>query len=101
MECSGEVDHVGEVAEQWALARPDLDIEAIEIFGRILRSAALIRTAVRRAVTAYGVDDTEVAVLRALYRAEPSGPSTPTTLMRTLLVTSGGVSKVIDRLESR
>src|SRR5437016_2825201 len=101
MSFDGELDHVGEVAKQWALVRPDLDLEAIEILGRILRSAAMIRMTVKRTAAAYGIDETELSVLKALYRARLSGPITPTALIKTLLVTSGGVSKVIDRLEIR
>ncbi|WP_172649637.1 hypothetical protein [Rhodococcus opacus] len=38
---SDRVDGVGEIIRQWARTRPELDVSALEIFGRLHRSFLL------------------------------------------------------------
>lgn len=94
-------DHIDRVIEEWAHARPDLDMTPLEILGRIARIAGLFRAAGRRMVAQYGIDVNEWALLTALYRTQRAEGITPTALARSLLVTSGGVTRLIVRLRTR
>jgi DNA-binding MarR family transcriptional regulator len=94
-------DHIDRVIEQWAEARPDLDMGPLEILGRVARVSGLFRAASRPVIARYGIDNNEWALLVALYRTRQAGGITPTALAKSLLVTSGGVTRLIVRLRSR
>jgi DNA-binding MarR family transcriptional regulator len=94
-------DHAREIARTWARERPDLDpfdyllhIYLIRI-GRILE-----RAADQRSKGKFGLSIAEVRVLLALRRAGGNHVRRPTDLFHALLVTSGAITKNVDRLEA-
>ncbi|WP_235557993.1 MarR family winged helix-turn-helix transcriptional regulator [Sphaerimonospora mesophila] len=93
-------DHVDFVLEQWQKQRPDLDMSAMEVIGRLPRLMRFFTAALRRTFGAHGLDPASFDVLATLYRSEPRSLS-PADLMRASMVTSGAVTQRLDRLESR
>ena len=94
-------DAVDEILEQWQRERPDLDVAATGVFGRISRIAALVDQAMDRVFQPYGLTGGDFVVLAALRRSGKPYQLTPTALSRSMMVSSGGTTKRLDRLEAR
>jgi DNA-binding MarR family transcriptional regulator len=95
------VGHARDIADSWARERPDLDpldyllpIYLIRI-GRIVE-----RVGSQRSKRTFGLSGSEIRVLMALRRAGGDHARRPTDLFRALLVTSGAMTKTVDRLSA-
>jgi DNA-binding MarR family transcriptional regulator len=93
-------DHVQHIVEQWARERPDLDASPILVIGRLHRVAMALTTELVRVYGAHGLGEGDFDVLATLRRGGPPYELTPTDLVEQTMVTSGAVSKRLDRLES-
>jgi DNA-binding MarR family transcriptional regulator len=93
------VDWVGAVVDRWRAIRPDLDPSPMLIIGRIARLEALIGARLRRPFAAAGLADGDFDLLAALRRQGSPHEASPGELASAMLVTSGGTTKRIDRLE--
>jgi DNA-binding MarR family transcriptional regulator len=94
-------DAVDAIVEQWRRERPDLDPSAKEVTGRIIRLAGVFQTAFGEAYGALGIDETDYGFLAPLRRAGAPYQLTPTELARSRMLTSGGTTAAIDRLERK
>lgn len=94
-------DAVDGIVEQWREQRPDLDPSAKEITGRVIRLGEIFRARFADALQPFGLTGTQYGVLSALRRAGPPFTLTPTEVTRTQMLTSGGMTPVIDSLERR
>jgi DNA-binding MarR family transcriptional regulator len=92
-------DHTGRILAEWAREVPDLDTASIAVIGRILRSARLLEREIERELARFGLGVPEFNALSALRRVGPPYSLTPTELGRALLFTSGGLTKLLERLE--
>jgi DNA-binding MarR family transcriptional regulator len=92
-------DAIDSVIAQWRSERPDLDPSAKEVTGRIVRLGSLIGQAYAGAFATLGLGDGDYGVLVALRRAGEPHELTPTELARQRMMTSGGMTAAIDRLE--
>ena len=99
--CGMSRDAVDRIIEQWRTERPDLDVSAKAVTGRILRLASVIERRFDGAFGAEGLRDGDYGVLVALRRSGAPFELTPTDLARSQMMTSGGMTAVIDRLERR
>jgi DNA-binding MarR family transcriptional regulator len=95
------LDAVDAILDQWARERPDLDVTATGILGRISRIAALADQSMDRVFRPHGLSAGDFIVLAALRRSGKPYQLTPTALTRSMMVSSGGTTKRLDRLESR
>src|SRR6266513_298480 len=95
------VDAVDAMLEQWQRERPDLDVSATAILGRISRIAALVDQAMDRVFEPHGLTGGDFVVLAALRRSGKPYQLTPTALSRSMMVSSGGTTKRLDRLDAR
>jgi DNA-binding MarR family transcriptional regulator len=93
-----DLDHVGRIREQWLVERPDLDTTPMGIIGRLHRLADRLHTELRPVFAEAGLGDGDFDVLAALRRAGAPYELTPGELSATTLVTSGAVTKRVDRL---
>ena len=91
-------DAVDRIAEQWARERPGLDVGAILVVGRLHRAADLLDQRLRPVFAEAGLGNGDFDVLAALRRAGAPYRLTPTELAGTTMVTSGAVTKRVDRL---
>src|SRR5215207_7449192 len=94
-------DAVHLIVEQWRRERPDLDPAAKELTGRIIRLASLFQQAYGDVFEPLGLNDGDYGLLAALRRAGRPFELTPTELARHMMMTSGGMTAAIDRLERK
>ena len=94
-------DAVDAILDQWQRERPDLDVTTTGILGRISRIAALVDQAMDRVLEPHGLTGGDFVVLAALRRSGTPYQLTPTALSRSMMVSSGGTTKRLDRLEAR
>ncbi len=92
-------DGVGEIIRQWAQSRPELDVSALEIFGRMHRSFLLYRSRINGVFEQFGTNEAGFDVLACLRRAEPEFRRTAGELAKQTLVTTGGLTLRVNRLE--
>lgn len=91
-------DGVDRIAAQWAVERPDLDHGPMMVIGRIHRVAALLELGLRPPFAAEGLSNGDFDVLASLRRAGAPYRLSATGLTDTMMVTSGAVTKRVDRL---
>lgn len=91
-------DRIDGIVEQWQRERPELELEPLAIVGRLLRAADLANSALGRGVAELGLQPGWFDVLAALRRAGPPYALNPAQLLKTMMVTSGGLTKRLDRL---
>jgi DNA-binding MarR family transcriptional regulator len=91
-------DRIDGIVEQWQRERPELELEPLAIVGRLLRAADLANSALGRGVAELGLQPGWFDVLAALRRAGPPYALNPAQLLETMMVTSGGLTKRLDRL---
>jgi DNA-binding MarR family transcriptional regulator len=94
-------DAVDAIVEQWRRERPDLDASAKHVTGRVIRLAALFQSAYAEAFAPLGLNEGDYGVLATLRRAGAPHRLTPTDLARQQMMTSGGMTAAIDRLERK
>ena len=92
-------DAVDRIAEQWARERPDLDVGPMLVIGRLHRLAELLDQGLRPVFAEAGLGNGDFDVLASLRRSGPPYRLSPTQLSATTMVTSGAVTKRVDRLE--
>lgn len=96
-----KLDAVDRIIEQWEAERPDLDPSGKEITGRIVRLANLMQRRFGEAFEALGLSEGDYGLLVPLRRAGEPFELTPTALARTRMITSGGLTPALDRLQRR
>ncbi len=94
-------DHVDHIVEQWERERPELDPSAKQITGRVVRLASLFELAFGEEHSRHGINNGDFGVLAALRRAGAPFAVTPTELANTMMMTSGGMTSALDRLERK
>jgi DNA-binding MarR family transcriptional regulator len=92
-------DHLDRIVEQWRRERPDLDAEAIGTLGRVFRTAQLADAALSGPMRGLGLEPGWFDLLAALRRAGEPFELNPTALRRATMLSSGGMTKRLDRLE--
>lgn len=96
-----ERDAVDVIVGQWRSERPDLDPSAKEITGRVIRLSALFQQALADEFAPLGINGSDHGLLTALRRSGSPFALSPTELARQRMMTSGGMTAAIDRLERK
>ena len=97
----GAGDHVDRIIAEWAREQPDLDTSAIALIGRVMRASRLLQFEVERSLSMFDLTVNEFNALNALRRAGRPHKLSPTDVGVSLLFSSGGLTKLLERLESR
>ncbi|MET7667710.1 MarR family winged helix-turn-helix transcriptional regulator [Micromonospora luteifusca] len=93
-------DAVDAIISQWRDERPDLDdLLPMEVFGRVYRVAAAIGDRMERAYQRLGIGRGEFDVLATLRRSGEPFNLSPKQLSDTLMLTTGGMTGRLDKLE--
>ncbi|MFE5733582.1 MarR family winged helix-turn-helix transcriptional regulator [Streptomyces sp. NPDC056528] len=92
-------DPVDAITDQWAAVRPDLDTVPMAVFGRIFRLADTMGDRVGKAYAPHGMARGEFDVLATLRRSGKPYTLSPRELSATLMITTGGMTGRLDRLE--
>jgi DNA-binding MarR family transcriptional regulator len=94
-----ERDGVDLILEQWRRERPDLDPSPIGVIGRISRLARELEQRLEPVYREHGLEPGWYDVLATLRRAGPPYRLRPTEFTSSLMLTSSGTTKRLDRLE--
>jgi DNA-binding MarR family transcriptional regulator len=92
-------DGVDLILEQWQRERPDLDASPIGVVGRISRLARELEQRLEVVYREHGLEAGWHDVLATLRRSGPPYRLRPTEFTSTLMLTSSGTTKRLDRLE--
>ena len=93
--------HTREIAESLERGRPDLPLSNYLHLLYVERLGRIVDTVYdRNWRTNFGISGADMRVLFALRRSGPDYALRPTQLFRALLVTSGAMTKQVDRLEA-
>ncbi|MFE7468930.1 MarR family winged helix-turn-helix transcriptional regulator [Streptomyces sp. NPDC057499] len=92
-------DHVARIQAEWARERPDVDVSPQGVIGRLHRLAGLLTEQLCLVYRRYGLNEGEFDVLAALRRAGEPFERAPGELAAFTMVTTGAMTKRIDRLE--
>ncbi|WP_040736149.1 MarR family winged helix-turn-helix transcriptional regulator [Nocardia tenerifensis] len=93
-------DPVDVIIGQWRRERPDLELEAMAILGRLARLLIVGQRVVESVFTAHGLQRGEFDVLAALRRSGEPYELNPSVLADTLMLSRAGMTGRLDRLES-
>ncbi|MEU6756347.1 MarR family transcriptional regulator [Streptomyces sp. NPDC046685] len=92
-------DAVDAITAQWHVVRPDLNTEPMAVFGRIYRIARAMGDEMERAYARFGISRGEFDVVATLRRSGPPYTLSPRQLSATLMLTTGGMTGRLDKLE--
>jgi len=91
-------DVIDALITAWEETRPDLDPAPLAVIGRVLVLAAHLERSVESTLRPHKLSLGQFDILATLRRHEPAGGLTPTVLLRSVLLTSGGMTSRLDRL---
>ncbi|BBC36324.1 hypothetical protein SGFS_076180 [Streptomyces graminofaciens] len=92
-------DPVDAIVDQWAAVRPDLDTTAMEVFGRVYRLSRVLGDRMEKEYARFGISRGEFDVLATLRRSGEPYTLSPRQLSATLMLTTGGMTGRLDKLE--
>ena len=95
-----EPDHVDHVREMWARQWPELDTWPVAVVARVGRLARYFDQGLERMFAEHGLRRESWDALASLRRAGPPYRLRPTDFAATLMLTSSGTTKRLDRLEA-
>ncbi len=90
-------DHVGRIIAQWAQERPDLDGSPQGIIGRLTRLAQHLDEEMTVVYRSFGLGEGEFDLLATLRRSGAPFELTPGELGSSTMVSSGAITKRVDR----
>lgn len=94
------MDRATKAVEQWAREMPDLELLPMEVIGHLSEASLLIRRERLEPLFArFGLQSGEFDVLATLRRSGAPYTLTPTDLYDTAMISSGGMTNRLDRLE--
>jgi DNA-binding MarR family transcriptional regulator len=93
------MDRIDRMTEQWRRVRPDLDPGALDVVGRVLVLAQFLDKSVNEALAQHDLSLGQFDILATLRRDGGETGLTPTQLMRSIALSSGGMTNRLDRLE--
>ena len=94
------LDRVDRVEAGWRRERPDIDVSSVGIVTRIWRIGRHLDRQRKDRLEALGTDRVALDVLAMLRRAGPPYRRTAGELQQSALITSGGMSQRLERLEA-
>lgn len=92
------MDRVDKIIQQWHQERPDLNVEPMEIIGRIKQLSQHLSREMERTFSTYGLNGASFDVLATLRRSGAPYALSPSDLMNSTMVTSGTMTNRINQL---
>ncbi|MCO6005205.1 MarR family transcriptional regulator [Actinoallomurus purpureus] len=93
-------DAIDAILDQWRRERPDLDLSAMGVLGRLAMLTRAVETQVDEVLARHGLGRGEFDVLAALRRSGPPYTLIPSELSATLMMSRAGMTSRLDRLEA-
>jgi DNA-binding MarR family transcriptional regulator len=94
-------DAVDRVLAQWHTERPDLDVSAMGVIGRISRAAALLERQIGKTLSEFDLQPGEFDLLATLRRSGSPYRLNVGQLLRSTMVSSGAVTHRLNRLDDK
>lgn len=94
------MDHVDFITQQWGQERPDLDVTAMGIIGRVARLYLAYQREMHKTFAEFGLNAAKFDVLATLRRSGAPYTLSPGDLLKATMVASGTMTNRIDRLEA-
>ncbi|WP_344187593.1 MarR family transcriptional regulator [Kribbella karoonensis] len=94
------MDHVARIQAEWRAERPDVDTAPQGVIGRLHRIANRLTAELTLLYAQFGLTEGEFDVLAALRRAGAPYERAPGEIALHTMVTTGAVTKRVDRLEA-
>lgn len=91
-------DHVDRIQQEWARERPDVDVRPQGVIGRLHRLALALTAEITAVYREHGLGEGEFDVLATLRRAGAPYERAPGDLAAHTMVTTGAMTKRVDRL---
>lgn len=91
-------DAIDRMLAAWRTARPDLDPSPLALVGRVIVLAQHLERSVEAALERHGLTLGEFDILATLRRHGPKGGLTPSQLLESVMLSSGGMTARLDRL---
>ncbi len=91
-------DRIDLVEAAWLRERPDLDVSPLQVIARLHRVANHLTDELVAVYARHGLSEGDFDVLATLRRSGPPFERSPGDLAASTLVTSGGMTKRVDRL---
>uniref|UniRef100_A0AAU2V913 MarR family transcriptional regulator n=1 Tax=Streptomyces sp. NBC_00003 TaxID=2903608 RepID=A0AAU2V913_9ACTN len=92
-------DAVDAITAQWAAVRPDLETVPMAVYGRIYRIARAMGERMDKEYAQFGIGRGEFDVIATLRRSGEPYTLSPRQLSATLMLTTGGMTGRLDKLE--
>lgn len=92
-------DRTGQRQAQWRKELPDLDTRGMGVLGRARLITLAVRPAIESLLAEHGLDSGEFDVLATLLRSGAPYRMRPTELFKSLMISSGGLTDRLSRLE--
>lgn len=93
-----EGDVVDRLLGKWRAARPDLDASPLEVVGRVIVLAQHLERSVEGVLEKHGLSLGQFDILATLRRNGKKGGLTPTQLLESVVLSSGGMTARLDAL---
>ncbi len=94
-------DRVARIQAEWRRERPELDVAPQGVIGRLHRVAALLTDELVAVYSKYGLNEGDFDVLATLRRSGPPYARAAGDLADHTMITSGGLTKRVDRLVAK
>lgn len=91
-------DIIDRLVEEWNLERPELDTDAMHIVGRIIKLGKVLEKQASEALKGFDIYYTDLDVLATIRRSGEPYQLAPKQLMESVLITSGAMTALLDRL---
>ena len=91
-------DLIDNLVADWKKERPELDASAMLVVGRILKLGKMLEKRMDKVLKDTAIGYSDLDVLATLRRSGKPFELTPTELMQSVLITSGAMTALLDRL---
>lgn len=92
------MDRVDKIIKQWQQERSDLNVEPMEVIGRIKQSSQYLSREMEKTFSIHGLNGASFDVLATLRRSGKPYSLSPSDLIASTMVTSGTMTNRIDQL---
>lgn len=91
-------DHIDRIQAEWRREAPDVDVTPQGVFGRLMRLSTRVHQEICSTYERHGITEADFDVMATLRRAGDPFERRATELAEHTMVTSGGLTKRVDRL---
>ena len=99
-DASASLDVIDHLLQAWRETRPDLDASPLGVVGRVIVLAQHLEESVETALAKHNLTLGQFDILATLRRNGTRGGLTPSQLLESVLLSSGGMTARLDKLES-